>query len=34
MKLSIKLYDVGDIYHIVYDIVQTPNIILEECQTL
>lgn len=32
MKLPIKLYEVGDINHMVYDIVQTPNVILEQCQ--
>lgn len=34
MKLFLKLYDIGDIYPMLYDIVQTPNIILAQCQTL
>lgn len=29
MKLPIKLYEVGDINHMVYGIVQTPDVILE-----
>ena len=32
MELSIKLYDTGDINHMICDIVQTHNVIFEQCQ--